>query len=380
MLQEIVMPQLGLTMTEGAVSAWLKKPGEKVEKGEILFLVQTDKVEMEVESFVTGLLDKILIEPEIVVKVGTVIATVEDGRAAKHAPLAVNHIASTPQETATKKEVISKPPAIQRETPVSPRARKLAISLGIDLSLLRPSKGDRVTEEDVRNFHERAAPKPSRAVIAQRMAASFASAPHFYVTTHVDVSKLVEFRNANVADLQDQYGVKITYTDFFLRALAIALGEKPAVNSFWTSNQVELLSTVDVSLAVQTPHGLLTPVIRRADTLPLAELAKQRIALTDKARERKLALNEMEGGSATLTNLGAHRIDEFHPILNPPQSVILATGRIAKRPFVVDDTVEARSTVHLTLGADHRVLDGVDAAEFLDRIREMLENPGERLF
>jgi pyruvate dehydrogenase E2 component (dihydrolipoamide acetyltransferase) len=375
MLQEIVMPQLGLTMTEGAVSAWLKKPGDRVERGEMLFLVQTDKVEMEVESFVSGLLDNILVEPDIVVKVGTVIATVEDGRAAKSPAPAISLAPAPPLETIPKADIVSTKVVSKGEIPISPRAKKLASSLGIDVALLRPSKGDRITEEDVRNFQEKAAAKPNRAVIAQRMTSSFQSAPHFYLTAHVNVSRLAEVRDANVAAIQKTHGVKITYTDFFLRALAIALLEKPGVNSYWQSDQVVRLSTVELSLAVQTPHGLLTPVIRAADQLTLADMARERVALVEKARARKLTLNEMEGGSATLTNLGTHGIDEFHPILNPPQSIILATGRVDKRPFVVDDTIQPRLSVYLTLAVDHRVLDGVDAAEFLHRIRELLENP-----
>jgi pyruvate dehydrogenase E2 component (dihydrolipoamide acetyltransferase) len=380
MRQEIVMPQLGLTMTEGAVSAWLKKPGDKVERGEILFMVQTDKVEMEVESFVSGLLDNILVEPDVLVKVGTVIATVEDGRAAKSAPPRANHEAISPRE-APPKQVVPPKAEPQREIPISPRARKLANSLGIDLALLVPAKPGRITEDDVRSFDKNTgkSPKPNRGIIAQRMTASFQSAPHFYLTAHVDVSKLVELRAANVDAFQELHGVKITYTDFFLRALAIALKERPAVNSFWESNQVESLDTVDISLAAQTPHGLLAPVIRKADTLTFAELATQRCALIKRTRAGKLLFSDMEGGSATLSNLGAYGVDEFHPILNPPQSVILATGRIAQRPFVVGDTVQARATVFLTLASDHRVLDGADAADFLDRIRFLLENPSGSL-
>jgi pyruvate dehydrogenase E2 component (dihydrolipoamide acetyltransferase) len=380
MLQEIVMPQLGLTMTEGAVSAWLKKPGDRVERGEILFLVQTDKVEMEVESFVSGLVDHILIEPDVVVQVGTVIAIVDDGRSPKTDRLQGGEpVVAAPLEHAMKPQVVTTKALTQTDRPISPRARKLANSLGIDLTLLKPSKGGRITEDDVRSFQEETAAKPSRAVIAQRMVSSVQSAPHFYLTTLVDANNLVQLRNANIGLVQDSHGVKITYTDFFLRALALALREKPGINSFWGSNQVEQFRSVDVAFAVQTPHGLVTPVIKKADTLSFAELAIERSTLTERARARKLTLSEMEGGSATLSNLGAYGIDEFHPILNPPQSVMLATGRIAKRPIVIDDVVQARPTVHLTLAADHRVLDGVEAAEFLERVRNLLENPGETL-
>jgi len=207
------------------------------------------------------------------------------------------------------------------------------------------------------------------------MVESFHSAPHFYLTAQADATKLVDLRMASVEILRARTGVKPTYTDFFLRALAQALSENPAVNSFWSANAVEPRSTIDLSIAVQTQNGLLTPVLRQADGLTFAELIKQRSVLVEKAATRKLSLQDLEGGSATLSNLGSHKIDEFHAILNPPQSIILATGQIAKRPWVIDDRVEARSTVFLTLSADHRVLDGVVAAAFLDRIRELLENP-----
>lgn len=387
MQQEIVMPQLGLTMTEGAVSAWMKKPGDRVERGEILFLVQTDKVEMEVESFISGVLENVLVEPEVVVKVGTVIATVEDGRSAApkdipkkmEAPVAVpNGSLPSPAGGTSRRE--------KGTVPVSPRARKMAESLGIDLASVTPAKGARIVEEDIRRFHEKtvarepqppqgSTPRSGRTVVAQRMAESFHSAPHFYLTVQVDATKLVDLRTASVEILRARTGVKPTYTDFFLRALAQALSENPAVNSFWSANAVEQRSTIDLSIAVQTEQGLLTPVLRQADRLTFAELIKQRSALVEKATTRKLTLQDLEGGSATLSNLGNHKIDEFHAILNPPQSIILATGQIAKRPVVIDDRVEARSTIFLTLSADHRVLDGVVGAAFLDRIRELLENP-----
>ena len=217
--------------------------------------------------------------------------------------------------------------------------------------------------------------KPNRAVIAQRMTSSFHSAPHFYLTAHVDVSQSGEISRCQRR--RDSRNAR--RQSYIHRLLPSRVGSRaartPGVNSYWQSDRVVRLSTVELSLAVHTPHGLLTPVIRAADKLTLAEMATERVALVEKARARKLALNEMEGGSATLTNLGTHGIDEFHPILNPPQSIILATGRVEKRPFVVDDTIQPRLSVYLTLAVDHRVLDGVDAAEFMHRIRELLENP-----
>ena len=357
---EIVMPQLGLTMTEGSVTSWLKKPGDRVEKGEIVFTVETDKVEMEVESFGSGYLERILILPEQVVPVGTVIATLSDSPA---------------QATAA-----AEPPAA--ELAVSPRARRIARELGVDLAAVQPSSGTRVTEDDVRRIYEArtaSVPAPAsdktdlrqtaaRKVTARRMTASFQSAPHFYLGVEANAAELVKLRECHK-------GSGITYTDLFLKAMAVALAEQPQVNQYWLNGELAAHDSVDLGFAAQTNHGLLVPVVRNAQRLALFDLTREREALTHKARNGALSLVDMEGGSATLSNLGAFGIDSFQAILNPPQSVILATGRITKRAVVVADLVEAQPTVALNLSADHRVIDGVAGANFLARIRELIENP-----
>jgi pyruvate dehydrogenase E2 component (dihydrolipoamide acetyltransferase) len=169
--------------------------------------------------------------------------------------------------------------------------------------------------------------------------------------------------------------VKLTYTDFFLKALAVALTEQPNVNEYWRDGNTVRNKSLDIGFAAQTNNGLMVPVIRNTGQLSLFEVARERAALTGKAREGGLSLAEMEGGSATLSNLGHIGIDWFQAILNPPQSVILATGRIARRPVVVGDQIQAQPTVALNLSADHRVLDGMAAANFLARLRELIEAP-----
>jgi pyruvate dehydrogenase E2 component (dihydrolipoamide acetyltransferase) len=346
---EILMPQLGLTMTEGAVTTWLKNVGDKVEKGDLVFTVQTDKVEMEVESFGRGYLERILVAPDQVVPVGTIIATLSD----------------QPPGTAD--------PAAQ---PVSPRARRVAQELNVDLTAVRAANGKRITEDDVRLFHQAKNSLPTaRKITAQRMTSSFQSAPHFYLGVEANAAELVKLRETLVQNVTTRFGVKLTYTDFFLKALAVALAEQPQINGHWHDGAVVRNESVDIGFAAQTDKGLLVPVIRNIDRLPLFELARQRASFTTKARDGGLSLADMEGGSATLSNLGHVGIDWFQAILNPPQSVILATGRIAKRPFVVDNQIQAQPTIALNLSADHRVVDGAAAANFLARIRELIESP-----
>jgi pyruvate dehydrogenase E2 component (dihydrolipoamide acetyltransferase) len=355
-------------MTEGAVTTWLKNLGDRVEKGDLVFTVQTDKVEMEVESFGRGYLERILVQPEQMVPVGTVIATLSEYPPGA-APLAA---------AATE-------PAESNGQPVSPRARRVAQELGVDLTAVKPATGKRITEEDVRRFHESRTPvaKPkadgdltvARKITAQRMTSSFQSAPHFYLGVEANAAELVKLRESLVQNVTTRFGVKLTYTDFFLKALAVALTEQPKVNEYWCDGGVARNQSVDVGFAAQTDNGLVVPVIRNADRLSLFDLARERGALTGKAREGRLSLADLEGGSATLSNLGHTGIDSFQAILNPPQSVILATGRIAKRPVVVGDQIQAQPTVVLNLSADHRVLDGVAAATFLARVRELIESP-----
>jgi pyruvate dehydrogenase E2 component (dihydrolipoamide acetyltransferase) len=207
------------------------------------------------------------------------------------------------------------------------------------------------------------------------MTESFHTAPHFYLGVEASAAELVRLREQLLESCQEQAGVRLTYTDLFLRALALSLKDHPQVNAYWQGDAIQLRDSIDVGFAAQTPEGLVVPVIRKADALSLFDLALQRQSLAEKARAGRLGLAEMEGGSATLSNLGNSSVDWFQAILNPPQSVILATGRIAKRAVVVNDSLEVCPTVMLSLSVDHRVLDGVAGANFLGRIKELIENP-----
>ncbi len=385
MTHEVVMPQLGLTMTEGAISAWLKGPGERVEKGEVLFTVETDKVEMEVESTVSGYVAALVTEPKELVGVGTTIALIVDSEEEIESARVLEKTGANgassptgPEPAVTPVAVLSTaqpPPAGQYAA--SPLAKRLAKELGVSLRGIIPAKGSRITAEDVQRVHA-AAPAPApvlpRAPLANRVTASFRDAPHFYLGLEVDASRLVELRRRLLASAESA-AVRISYTDFFLKGMAQALREQPLVNVSWQDGNVRPNTSIDIGFAAQTDDRLLVPVIRNIDGMPLAAISRERARLSESTRSGKLTLAQMEGGSATLSNLGAYGIDWFEAILNPPQSVIIATGRIASRAVVVDGTVQARDTVWITASVDHRVLDGVAGARYLSRIRELLEDP-----
>jgi pyruvate dehydrogenase E2 component (dihydrolipoamide acetyltransferase) len=407
MIYEVVMPQLGLTMEEGTVTSWYKKLGDRVEKGEMLFALETDKAVMEVESTDAGYLNAIVVEIGKTLPVGTLIAILGDQpgeissgnpASAKTASTA-DAIATTTTPTPESSAEASHSSAEDSETAparslgkfaASPRARLLADELGVDITALTPQRGERIVEVDVRRFHEsreskpRRVPPPSgssatRRVVAQRMTESFQKTPHFYLGVEANAAELVSFRKQQLGASGSSTHQKLTYTDLFLRALSMALKDDPQVNVYWGSDGVQSGDSINVGFAVQAPAGLVVPVIRKADQLSFFELVRQRHALTEKARAGKLHPQDVQGGSATLSNLGSYDVDWFQAILNPPQSVILATGKIAPRATVVNGSLGVSPTTTLSLSVDHRVLDGVVAATFLGRIRKLIENPAAML-
>ncbi len=413
MSNNVVMPRLGLTMEEGSVVSWKKQLGERVEKGEVLFTVETDKAEMEVESAQSGYLNSIQVELGEKVPVGSIIAILgnDPGMAAPASSSPAAATASTSEAAVP----IRKPAADNQrssnrdeKTPAevsppehvaSPRARRLAEKLGLDIASVRPLRGQRIVEADIRRFqasreqgaaNERStvpvALNPSlvsrastvRKITALRTAQSFHTAPHFYLGVEANASDLIRLREQLLDPCSRQAGVRLTYTDFFLRAMALALKEYPQVNAYWFDDDVRLRDSIDIGFAVATAAGLVVPVIQKADQ-PLFDLARQRHALAEKAKAQNLTLPELEGGGATLSNLGSSGADWFEAILNPPQSAILATGRIAKRAAVVQDHLEVCPTIMLSLSVDHRVLDGVAGSGFLRRIKDLIENPAVML-
>jgi pyruvate dehydrogenase E2 component (dihydrolipoamide acetyltransferase) len=436
MATEIVMPQLGLTMTEGTVVKWLKKVGDQIQKGDVLFEVETDKVTQEVSAFDEGVLVQIVVGEGVAVPVGTVIAylgdrvtgRVGDGESGRRGHAETRRCDGLPKLPLPEGEGRGEGSGeglgegIPRSSPVgilrsSPAARNLARKLGVDIAILKGNgPGGRIIEADVRRAAEAEAgdggqgsgvripsyvstpavqvpssgaqpPAPAqitelrgvKKVVAERMAQSFSTAPHFYLTVEVDATKLVALREQLAAAIQRRQGVDVTVTDLLVKAVAIALKEHPEANAAWAGNGYRLNQGVNLGLAVAMSDGLVVPVIRGADRLSLGEVARKRSDLVDRARTGQLTLPELEGGSFTLSNLGMFGIDLFQAIVNPPQAAILAVGRIKDRVVAVDGQPAVRPTMFVTLSSDHRILDGAMAAGFLARVVQLLESPVELL-
>jgi pyruvate dehydrogenase E2 component (dihydrolipoamide acetyltransferase) len=434
---EVIMPKLGLTMEEGTIVRWLKEEGDPVEKDEILFEVQTDKVVMEVESPASGILGKILVGEDETVPVVTVVAyVVAPGEEMPEVLPVADVITATPmkevpsgrEEIATqaratpaarrlardrgiglasvagsgkdgmivKEDVLATLEVLEKAEPevsvastkvkASPAARRVAREQGVALREVRGSGvGGRVVEQDVLDFvaarqslaleGEFFPLDPVRKLMAERMVQSFSTAPHFYLGVEVTAAALVELRERLVPVCEEKAGVRLTFTDMLVRLLAAALGDHPLANATWEEGQIRLYRQISIGLATAVDEGLVVPVIKRADQLRLTEIALARRGLAEKAAAGKLTLDEVTGGTFTLTNLGMLGVDVFQAIINPPQSAILATGRIAERPVVEEGNVVARPTIYLTLSVDHRVLDGATAARFLQDVQTLIEDP-----
>jgi len=214
-----------------------------------------------------------------------------------------------------------------------------------------------------------------RKAVARITAQSFATVPHFYLWVEVDFTAVLELRKQLLEQIQEETGVRISLTDFILRAMALALRDHPYANQIWQDDTILELPTIDVGLVVSLPDGLIIPIISEVDKLNLASLAKERSELVEASRSGKLPAKASQGGATSLSNLGSSPVDEFAAIMYPPQSSMLAIGRMAPRPFVVEGDLCVRPTVRMCLSVDHRVMDGASAAEFLGRIAELLEQP-----
>ena len=372
------MPMLGLTMEEGAVAEWLRREGEAVAKDEPLFTVEMDKGVVEVPSPAAGILRGVSAAIGQVVAVKTVIAEIEDG--------------SVPLPPQRERLAEGASPAGAGRTFVSPRARRRARELGVSVADLTGSgPNGRIMEADVlaaagEDPHlasptavgeELIGLSRIRAITAERMSASARSVAR--VTLHLDADLTEAGRlRAQLGPEFARLGVaKLPWDAVFAKAAALALMEHRAVIAQWVEGQgIRHSAAAHVGVAVALdPEGLLVPVLRDAEAKTLRQLAGELLALVDKARAGRLSAAEMEGGTFTITNLGAYRVDGFTPIVNPPESAILGVGRIAEKPVVVDHRVEVRELCTLSLSFDHRVVDGVPAAAFLRRLAELLERP-----
>ena len=404
-MNQITMPKLSDTMLEGTLIKWHKKAGDKISVGDVIADVETDKATMEMEAFDDGLITELLIPEGGVVKVGQPIANLEGGkkRAAKSsapsAPAASTSAPATP--TAAKPKAAASTDGSRVKA--SPLAKKIALERGVDLSGVQGTgPGGRIVAADVPATATAvrgtapAAPRIEvpfsdadtkiplsgmRRTIAERLLASKTQIPHFYLTVEIDAAPLAKLRKDLNAAAEAAGTAKVTVNDFILLAAARAAKAHPKVNAAFAGDSIIEYASVNLSVAIAVEDGLITPVIRDAHNLSLREISGAVKDLAVRARSKKIKPEEYQGGTLTISNLGAFGIDSFYAIVNPPQAAILAVGAIVKKPVVnAQDQIVAGQRMTIALSGDHRVVDGAAGAEFLATIRKSLESPTTLLF
>jgi pyruvate dehydrogenase E2 component (dihydrolipoamide acetyltransferase) len=405
MVTKIIMPQMGLTMEEGKIVEWIKKEGERVEKGEPLFQIETDKVTLEVESPGTGILRKILVKEEETVPIITVIGYIAEAGE----PIPEGEEKAPPAKEAAppkKEEVKAEPkgtPAPQRAAPevatgervkASPVAKKLAEEHGIDLSRIKGSgPGGRITREDVEaviagGVAVAAAPPlegklqkmtTMQAIIADRTAKSKVAAPHFYVGMEVDMTQAIALQANLKPKIQAETGLSLSLTEILVKAVALALREYPRANVTLDGDKIKFLPEISIGVVVALEEGLLIPVIRRAEAKSLSQITKENKELAAKARVGQLKPEEYGNGSVSISNMGMFGVDHFTAIINQPEAAMLAVGRTIEKPVAIEGMIAVRPMMSITMACDHRLLYGVHAAQFLGKLRTILEGPDSRL-
>ena len=398
MVKEVRLPQLGQTMEEATIVNCLVKIGDEVKKGDIIFEVETDKAVLEMESPADGFVKHILAETGQTLPVGTVILILADKDEEVPQSFVDSLKGGMPvAETAFETSVVEPTkPQTQPAQPVgriiaSPRAKKLAKELGVDLTTVKgTATGGRITEQDVRKA---AASESSKSVehpvtepairlgetvplsrlqkiTAQRMLQSKGEIPCFYLTATVDMTALVELRTR----LNETSEVKLSYNDFIMRAIAIAMEEFPLMAGQLVGDTVKLADSINIGLAVSVPDGLVAPVVKDVQRKDVVQIARESKALIEKARNNKLAPADLEGGCITITNLGAFGIKSFIAIVVPGQCSILGIGQITDTCVPKDGNIMVRKLMDMTLSVDHRIVNGMYAAQFLGLIKKVLEN------
>jgi pyruvate dehydrogenase E2 component (dihydrolipoamide acetyltransferase) len=427
----ILMPALSPTMTEGKLAKWHVKEGDSIKAGQVICEIETDKATMEVEAVDEGKVGRIVVpEGSEGVKVNAVIAVLlEEGEkevapsAAAPAPTATPAPAAKPGPAPAPLPAAG-PAPVARQAPqpttapvsssqrlfASPLAKRIAAEKGIDLKAIKGSgPHGRIIKVDVEGVKPGAAPasapaaakpapRPStpaqpifaapgdkhvphtavRKVIARRMLESKQTVPHFYLTVEFEIDALLKARQA-INDVARKIGAKVSVNDMVIKACAKALRDHPECNSSWTEDEMIQYGAVDISVAVATDRGLITPIVRNADVKGVAQISLEMKDLAGRAKEGKLKLDEFQGGGFTISNLGMYGVREFAAIINPPQAMILAVGAGEERVVARDGQMVIRNMMSCTLAVDHRVVDGAMGAEFLRTLRAYIEQPAAML-
>ena len=419
----ILMPALSPTMEEGTLAKWLVKEGDKIQSGDLIAEIETDKATMEFEAVDEGIIGKLLVsEGSEGVKVNSPIAVIlDDGEELK-----VNETADLVVDTEHTKSEIAKEEVVENKKPsmnavqnsntrvfATPLARRLAREKGVDLGSISGSgPHGRIVKTDILNVNvstvdtnQESLANPvlrtnvqkasgssitnlyadrefkeiplnsMRKTVASRLTEAKQNIPHFYLRKEAKIDELLQVRarlNAHLAEKNN----KLSINDFIIKSCALALQSVPTANAIWAEDKILQLKPSDIAVAVSVEDGLFTPIIRDADTKSLSNISKEMKELADKARSKKLMPSEYQGGSFSISNLGMFGVDNFDAVINPPHGAILAVGRGLKKPIVnEDDTISVANLMSLTLSVDHRVIDGALGAKLLQNITKYLEDP-----
>jgi 2-oxoglutarate dehydrogenase E2 component (dihydrolipoamide succinyltransferase) len=404
MTVEIKVPAMGESVTEATVARWFKKEGESVARDEPLLELETDKVTVEVPAPAAGSIESISVQAGATVQVGTVLGAIAEGKAGKAAAPAAAPKAEAPKAEAPKPAPAPvAAPAPKTDAPAMPAARRIAEESGVSTSAVAGTGRDgRVTKGDMLGALEARAAKPAapvaapagprshaereekvamtrlRKTIALRLKESQNTAAQLTTFNEVDMTRVMAMRSEYKDSFEKRHGVRLGFMGFFVKACVAALKETPNVNAEIEGDNIIYKNYYDIGVAVSTDRGLVVPVVRDADQLSLAGIEKAVVDFGTRARDNKLKLEELQGGTFSLTNGGVFGSLMSTPILNSPQSGILGMHKIQPRPMAIDGKVEIRPMMYLALSYDHRLVDGRDAVTFLVRVKENLEDP-ERL-
>ncbi len=422
---DVIMPQMGESIVEGTITKWLKKPGDKVQRDEPLFEISTDKVDAEIPSPAAGVLQEIKVSEGTTVQVNTVVGTISaDGEAARPAAAAPAAKKEAPAPAAAKPAPAAAPAREERHegreeeddhARSSPLVRKIARENNVDLSQVEGTGlGGRITKQDITAFLDKQsaapaarpaaasapapAPRPApaaipgdlvamtnmRRIIAQRMIESRRTSAHVHCMYEVDFTRIVNLRTRRKAGFEQRHGARLTYMPFFVRSTIIALQQWPIINASLEGDNIRYHRHVNMGVAVALDWGLIVPVLKNADELNFLGLQRGITDLGERARNKKLKPEEVEGSTFTITNPGQFGAVFGLPIINQPNSAILGVGGITKMPLVVtdkdgSDSIAIRSVVHLTLGYDHRLIDGAVADQFMALLKKTMENWSEEV-
>jgi len=387
---KVAVPRLDPGMQSGKIVEWLKKEGDHIEKDEPIVRIEGEKTTFEVNSPGPGVIRRLLADPGVDVPVGQTIALVgEQGE-----PLPTETVTQPIAEPVAQEVTVAAPVSRVAESSASPVARKMAREAGIDLSKVKGSgPGGRIVREDIQKAIEQRKGQPTTVAVSTQGARAAAVAKTIKLAgkrkataerlsygfhTTVPVTITMETRMEAILErrqLQSRAGEDVSITAYVVKAAAKALEEHPMINSSLEGDELRLYSDINVAVAINTPDGLVAPAIPRTNRKSLTEISRNIHDLTERAIQNSLTVADLTGGTFTVSNLGGFGVDLFAPVINPPQCAILGLGRTTEKPVVVEKQVRAGSVTTLSLVFDHRIVDGVPAARYLQRVKELLENP-----